>query len=197
MSAWFPAPASPNSASTSSASTRTQARSRACKHGEMPIYEPGLDELVAANVAAGRLSFTTDLADGGQGRRGGVHRRRHAHRAAATAMPICPMSSPPPRRSPRALTGYTVVVTKSTVPVGTGRKVAEIIRKTRPDARIRRRLQSGIPARGLGDRGFHAARPRGDRRRERARPRGDARALPAALSERDADPVHRAARPPS
>ena len=44
------------------------------------------------------------------------------------------MSSPPPRRSPSALDGYTVVVTKSTVPVGTGDKVEDIIRKTRPDA---------------------------------------------------------------
>ena len=49
-----------------------------------------------------------------------------------------------------ALTGYAVVVTKSTVPVGTSRKVEEIIRKKRPDARVRHGLQSGIPARRLG-----------------------------------------------
>ncbi len=103
------------------------------KRNEMPIYEPGLDALVAKNAAAGRLSFTTDLpaavdgadavfiAVGTPSRRGDGHADLSYVFAAAEEIA-------------RALTGYAVVVTKSTVPVGTGRKVAEVIRKTRPDA---------------------------------------------------------------
>ncbi|MGK9233884.1 UDP-glucose/GDP-mannose dehydrogenase family protein [Inquilinus limosus] len=103
------------------------------KRNEMPIYEPGLDALVAKNAAAGRLSFTTDLAaavDGADAvfiavgtpsRRGDGHADLSYVFAAAEEIA-------------RALTGYAVVVTKSTVPVGTGRKVAEVIRRARPDA---------------------------------------------------------------
>src|SRR6204780_1174760 len=105
------------------------------KQGEIPIYEPGLDKIVASNSAAGRLSFTTDLAEAVRGadavfiavgtpsRRGDGHADLTYVFAAAEEIA-------------RALTGYTVVVTKSTVPVGTGRKVAEVIRKTRPDAQF-------------------------------------------------------------
>ncbi len=101
--------------------------------GEMPIYEPGLDRLVASSVAAGRLSFTTDLAAavaaadavfiavGTPSRRGDGHADLSFVYAAAEEIA-------------RALDGYTVIVTKSTVPVGTGREVARIIRETRPDA---------------------------------------------------------------
>lgn len=100
--------------------------------GEIPIYEPGLDRLVADNVADGRLFFTTDLegpvkeadavfiAVGTPTRRGDGHADLSYVYAAAEEIG-------------RALTGYTCVVTKSTVPVGTGREVAEILRKTRPD----------------------------------------------------------------
>ncbi|WP_299439980.1 UDP-glucose/GDP-mannose dehydrogenase family protein [uncultured Rhodospira sp.] len=101
--------------------------------GEIPIYEPGLDALVASNAAAGRLSFATELAPavaesdavfiavGTPSRRGDGHADLTYVYAAA-------------REIARAMTGYTVVVTKSTVPVGTGREVERIIREERPDA---------------------------------------------------------------
>ena len=99
--------------------------------GEIPIFEPGLDALVAANKAAGRLCFTTDLAAavsaseavfiavGTPSRRGDGHADLTHVFSATEAIG-------------RALNGYTVVVTKSTVPVGTGREVAAILRHTRP-----------------------------------------------------------------
>jgi UDPglucose 6-dehydrogenase len=102
------------------------------KAGQVPIYEPGLDALLARNVEAGRLSFTTDLAqavDGAEAifiavgtptRRGDGHADLTYVFAAAEEIA-------------RALTGYAVIVTKSTVPVGTNRKVEEIVRATRPD----------------------------------------------------------------
>ena len=101
--------------------------------GEIPIYEPGLEKIVASNAAAGRLRFTDDLAEAVKGadavfiavgtpsRRGDGHADLSYVFAAAEEIA-------------RSLTGYTVIVTKSTVPVGTGRKVAEIVRKTRSDA---------------------------------------------------------------
>jgi UDPglucose 6-dehydrogenase len=101
--------------------------------GEIPIFEPGLDALVAKNAAAGRLSFTTDLAAavgeadivfiavGTPSRRGDGHADlTFIHEAAAEIA--------------AALSGYTLVVTKSTVPVGTGREVAKIIAANNPDA---------------------------------------------------------------
>jgi len=102
------------------------------RQGKMPIFEPGLDQLVDNNVRAGRLTFTTDLAAavagadavfiavGTPSRRGDGHADLTYVFAAAEEIA-------------RALTGYAVVVTKSTVPVGTGRRVAEIIRKCRPE----------------------------------------------------------------
>jgi len=99
----------------------------------MPIYEPGLDALVASNVEAGRLSFTTDLADavrdadavfiavGTPSRRGDGHADLSYVYAAA-------------REIAANLAGFTVIVTKSTVPVGTGDEVERLIREARPDA---------------------------------------------------------------
>ncbi|MEQ8335410.1 UDP-glucose/GDP-mannose dehydrogenase family protein [Nisaea sp.] len=101
--------------------------------GEIPIFEPGLDDLVANNVRAGRLTFTTDLksavsdadavfiAVGTPARRGDGHADLSYVYGAA-------------KEIAEAINGYTVVVTKSTVPVGTGREVERIIRETRPDA---------------------------------------------------------------
>ena len=105
----------------------------ALERGEMPIYEPGLDDIVAANVKAKRLSFTTDLpsavrradavfiAVGTPSRRGDGHADLSYVYAAA-------------REIAGALDGFTVIVTKSTVPVGTGDEVERIIREVRPDA---------------------------------------------------------------
>jgi UDPglucose 6-dehydrogenase len=101
--------------------------------GEMPIYEPGLNDLVAANTRAGRLKFTNDLpaavkaadavfiAVGTPSRRGDGHADLTFVYDAA-------------REIAAALDGFTVVITKSTVPVGTGDEVERIIRDARPKA---------------------------------------------------------------
>src|SRR6056297_793412 len=101
--------------------------------GKVPIYEPGLDALMAKNVDAGRLSFTTDLpsavagadavfiAVGTPTRRGDGHADLTYVMAAAEDVA-------------RALTGYAVIVTKSTVPVGTNRKVKQVMAKANPEA---------------------------------------------------------------
>ena len=101
--------------------------------GELPLYEPGLDSLMAGNVRGGRLSFTTDLdqavdgadavfiAVGTPSRRGDGHADvSFVHEAA--------------REIATAIGGYTVIVNKSTVPVGTADEVERIIREARPDA---------------------------------------------------------------
>ncbi|MDA1071507.1 MAG: UDP-glucose 6-dehydrogenase, partial [Proteobacteria bacterium] len=101
--------------------------------GEMPIFEPGLDAVVARNVAAGRLSFSTDLTEAVAGADavfiavGTPSRRGDGHADLSYVFDAA-------REIALAMKGYTVVVTKSTVPVGTGRKVAEVIRQARPDA---------------------------------------------------------------
>src|SRR5215472_1321162 len=105
------------------------------KQGEIPIYEPGLDQIVDSNVRAGRLDFTTDLAAAVKGADavfiavGTPSRRGDGHADLSYVFGAA-------EEIASALTGYTVVVTKSTVPVGTGRRVAEIIRKTRPEAQF-------------------------------------------------------------
>ncbi|KKM95507.1 hypothetical protein LCGC14_1187490 [marine sediment metagenome] len=103
------------------------------ERGEVPIYEPGLDSVMIRNTQAGRLSFTTDLAAAVDGADavfiavGTPTRRGDGHADLAYVMAAAEDIA-------NALTGYAVIVTKSTVPVGTNRKVAEVIRKTRPDA---------------------------------------------------------------
>src|SRR5690349_19996826 len=101
------------------------------KKGEMPIYGPGLDRLVADNAKAGRLTFTTELevteadaafiAVGTPTRRGDGHADLTYVYAAAAELA-------------NAIRGYTVVVTKSTVPVGIDHDVARIIGATQPSA---------------------------------------------------------------
>ncbi len=100
--------------------------------GEVPIYEPGLQVVLQRNMAAGRLQFSTELAlavagadavfiaVGTPSRRGDGHADLSYVMAAATEIA-------------HALTGYAVVVTKSTVPVGTNRAMAGVIRAARPD----------------------------------------------------------------
>ena len=103
------------------------------KDGGIPIYEPGLDALVANNVRDGRLSFATEPAEaiaeadavfiavGTPSRRGDGHADlSYVHAAAAEIADL--------------MQGFTVVVTKSTVPVGTGDEIERIIRERRPDA---------------------------------------------------------------
>ncbi|MEY4784287.1 MAG: hypothetical protein RIR41_2222, partial [Pseudomonadota bacterium] len=105
------------------------------KGGVMPIFEPGLAELVSSNVKEGRLSFTLDAPDairnadavfiavGTPSRRGDGHADLSYVYAAA-------------KEIAEHMDGFTVVVTKSTVPVGTGDEVEEIIRKTNPNAKF-------------------------------------------------------------
>ena len=114
---------------------KDESKIAALKAGRMPIYEPGLEALVASNVAAGRLTFTTDLAAsvagvdaifiavGTPSRRGDGHADLSYVFAATEDIAA-------------AVTGPTVVVTKSTVPVGTGDKVEALFREKRPDIAI-------------------------------------------------------------
>jgi UDPglucose 6-dehydrogenase len=100
--------------------------------GEIPIYEPGLDEIVRSNVRQGRLSFATDLSEildeadavfiavGTPSRRGDGHADLSYVYAATREIAL-------------ALTRFTVVITKSTVPVGTGDEIERIIRELRPE----------------------------------------------------------------
>jgi UDPglucose 6-dehydrogenase len=103
--------------------------------GIMPIYEPGLAELVASNVASGRLSFTTDLKAGVAGADAvfiavGTPSRRGDGHADLTYVYQAT------RDIASAITGPLVVVTKSTVPVGTGDEVERILRDAAPDAEV-------------------------------------------------------------
>jgi UDPglucose 6-dehydrogenase len=107
-------------------------RLEALKQGQIPIYEPGLDKLVADNIAAGRLSFGNDIKGAVQGaeaifiavgtppRNGDGHADQTYVFAAAEQVA-------------HAMSDYAVIVTKSTVPVGTSRRISEIVSLARPD----------------------------------------------------------------
>jgi UDPglucose 6-dehydrogenase len=105
----------------------------ALERGEVPIYEPGLNDLVAVNTRAGRLKFSTDLpgavaaADAVFIAVGTPSRRGDGHADLTYVFDAA-------REIAGALDGFTVVITKSTVPVGTGDEVERIIREARPDA---------------------------------------------------------------
>ena len=125
MSAWSRGPCWPRSATTCSASTSTPARSTRLNAGQIPIYEPGLEELVRKNHAEGRLRFTTDAAEG----------------VAHARIQIIAVGTPPDEDGSadmsyvmevaasvaQAMTEPKVVVTKSTVPVGTADRVRATI----------------------------------------------------------------------
>ena len=106
----------------------------ALKQGVMPIFEPGLDDLVERNVRGGRLAFTTDLDEGVDGAEavfiavGTPSRRGDGHADLSYVFGAA-------EEIARALRGPAVVVTKSTVPVGTGDEVERIIRETAPEAK--------------------------------------------------------------
>src|ERR1700741_3915839 len=114
---------------------KDESKIAALHRGEIPIFEPGLDMLVASNVRAKRIDFTTDLkgpvaeadavfiAVGTPSRRGDGHADFTYVYAAAREIAV-------------ALSGFTIVVTKSTVPVGTGDEVERIIRDVRKDADV-------------------------------------------------------------
>jgi UDPglucose 6-dehydrogenase len=112
---------------------RDESRIAALRRGEIPIFEPGLDDLVAANVRASRLSFTTQLPEAVRSAEavfiavGTPSRRGDGHADLTFVYEAA-------REIAMALDGFTVIVTKSTVPVGTGDEVERIIREARPDA---------------------------------------------------------------
>ncbi|HEY7809329.1 MAG TPA: UDP-glucose/GDP-mannose dehydrogenase family protein [Allosphingosinicella sp.] len=113
---------------------KDEGKIEALKRGVMPIFEPGLDQLVERNVRGGRLSFTTDLKQGVDGAEaifiavGTPSRRGDGHADLSYVFGAA-------REIAEALTGSAAIVTKSTVPVGTGDEVERIVREARPDAR--------------------------------------------------------------
>lgn len=112
---------------------KLEERVEGLKRGEVPIYEPGLDDLLERNIAAGRISFTSDLKEavidadivflavGTPMRRGDGH--ADLSYVFAAVEEIAP-----------SLTGFTVITTKSTVPVGTSREIEKRVKALRPDA---------------------------------------------------------------
>jgi UDPglucose 6-dehydrogenase len=112
---------------------KDEAKVAALLRGEIPIFEPGLEELVAANARGGRLFFTRDIGEAVKGAEavfiavGTPSRRGDGHADLSFVYAAS-------REIAAAMDGFTVVITKSTVPVGTGDEVERIIRETRPDA---------------------------------------------------------------
>ena len=163
MSDSSPAPASPKAATTSPASISISEKIERLKPGEIPIYEPGLAELVARNAEAERLHFTTDLAAGRQDGAAGVPGRRHAaaRRRLGRSDRLCGQWST--RIAPH-LRPDAIVVTKSTVPVGTNARASASRLKELTGRDVRRGQQPRV-SQGRGrDRRLHEARPRRRRR---------------------------------
>jgi hypothetical protein len=143
--------------------------------GEMPIYEPELEQLVMANRAGGRPAFVHHGARAGRGRGGRrLYRRRHPvaarRRACRSLLRFCRgrgdragarRRSGKPRRA-----GDQIDRAGRHRKAGRGNLAAGLSRRP-----FRCRLEPRIPARGLGDRGFHAPRPGRHRHRGRRRPR--------------------------
>ena len=112
---------------------KDEAKVAALKRGEIPIFEPGLDDLVAANARGQRLFFSQDIGEAVRGAEavfiavGTPSRRGDGHADLSFVYSAA-------REIAAALDGFTVVVTKSTVPVGAGDEVERIIAESRPDA---------------------------------------------------------------
>jgi UDPglucose 6-dehydrogenase len=112
-----------------------QAKLTSLRNGQIPIYEPGLDKLVADNANAGRLTFGNDIATAVSGvdavfiAVGTPTRRGDGHADLSYVFAAVEQVA-------RVLTGYCVIVTKSTVPVGTGRRIKEILASIRPDLQV-------------------------------------------------------------
>ena len=166
--------------------------------GRMPIFEPGLEQLVADNVKRPGGCPSPPISQRACRRsRGRLHRGRHAvaprRRPCRPVLRLCRRA-----RDRRAhVTGFTVVVTKSTVPVGTGDEVERIIRETNPDADVAVVSNPEFLREGAAIDDFK----RPDRivigiDDERAR-EVMTRGLPSALSQPGAAAVHRRAAPPS
>ena len=157
----------------SGASTSTRRRSRACKQGRIPIWEPGLEELVARH--RDRMHFSTDIADA----------LEHAR------LLFVAVGTPPTYSGDADLSAVHAVVDampasdrhalvmKSTVPVGTGDSIKRVFTEQR-QGRLPLRLVPGVPQGGLGGQGLPGARPRRRRRRRRLGRRRGRRAVRAA-----------------
>ena len=154
--------------------------------GKIPIYEPGLDKLVADNSAAGRLRFPTTLeagitdaeaifiAVGTPTRRGDGHADLTYVFAAVEQVVL-------------ALDHPAIIVTKSTVPVGTGRKIADLAHRLRPDLKIEVASNPEFLPRGQCDHRFHATGPGSCGCRYRLGARCVAAPIPAPLPHRNPD----------
>ncbi len=107
----------------------------ALKHGKIPIFEPGLDEIVARNVSAGRLTFTTKIVEGLEKAEvvfiavGTPSRRGDGHADISYVLAAA-------REIAQAATKRLVIVTKSTVPVGTGDEIEKVLAEVKPKAKI-------------------------------------------------------------
>jgi nucleotide sugar dehydrogenase len=152
MSGWWQVRASPRAAMKVTCVDKDEAKIRTLRAGKLPIYEPGLEELVRRNRQENRLAFTTTLpkavraasivfiAVGTPQGEDGSADLQHVLEVA--------------REVAKAMNGYKVIVDKSTVPVGTAAKVRGGD-PPRDDPPVQRRQQSGVPQAGRGDRRFH------------------------------------------
>jgi UDPglucose 6-dehydrogenase len=128
------------------------------RSGRMPIYEPGLEDLVGRNTRAGRLSFTTDLPGGIGGAQaifiavGTPSRRGDGHADLSYVYAVATEIG-------RNLQNPAVIVTKSTVPVGTGDEVERLLGEAAPEHRHAVASNPKIPTRGRRDHRFQALRP--------------------------------------
>ena len=159
----------------------------ACARGEVPIYEPGLEELIRRNVAQRRLIVPdrprrrgAPLADSASS----PSARRQGDNGEADLSAVMEVAE----AIGDAMDGYRVIVDKSTVPVGTAAQVERVVR-ARTRTRLRRRLEPGVPQGRGGDRRFPEARPRDHRQPQRARDRAHGRALRALRAHRQPDPA--------